>query len=204
MRNSVRRKRGDEETIFKKFFHYQPSSAGEYRYQNVKRWSKKVPGKDIFALDKVIYPVNMSGAHWTCVVIFMKVRDCFSQWLYILIICLYNQGIHSLSPNTLPGEISKISDKNGKIALHHAVKNGASKEVIRCLIESSPESMTVQDNHKNAPLHAYLKNEKLEGSLSSSTISMLLSPIVASSVDRKNRTSLYLAVIAKKLFVWRH
>ena len=112
---------------------------------------------------------------------------------------MYNQGIHSLSPNTLPGEISKISDKNGKIALHHAVKNGGSKEVIRCLIESSPESMTVQDNHKNAPLHAYLKNEKLEGSLSSSIISMLLSPRVASLVDRKNRTSLHLAVIAKKI-----
>jgi len=83
--------------------------------------------------------------------------------------------------------------------LHHAVKNGASKDIIRCLIESSPESITVQDNHMNAPLHAYLKNEKLEGSLSSSIISMLLSPTVASLVDRKNRTSLHLAVIAKKI-----
>jgi len=114
---------------------------------------------------------------------------------------LYNQGSHSLTPNKLPGEISKISDKNGKIALHHAVKNGASKEVIRCLIESSPESMTVQYNHKNTPLHAYLKNEKLEGSLSSSIISILLSARVASLVDRKNRTSLHLAVIVNKLFV---
>ena len=114
---------------------------------------------------------------------------------------MYNQGSHSLTANTLPGEISKISDKNGKIALHHAVKNGASKEVITCLIESSPESMTVKDNHKNAPLHAYLKNEKLEGSLSSSIISMLLSPRVASLVDHKNRTSLHLEVIAKKIFV---
>ena len=41
--NFVRRKRGDGETIvLKVFFHYQASSAGGYRYQNVKRWSKKV------------------------------------------------------------------------------------------------------------------------------------------------------------------
>jgi len=111
------------------------------------------------------------------------------------------RGVTRLSQIHLPGEISKISDKNGKIALHHAVKNGALKEVIRCLIESSPESITVQDNHKNAPFHAYLKNEKLEGSLSSSIISMLLSPRVASLVDHKNRTSLHLEVIAKKIFV---
>ena len=30
-------------------------------YDGVKRWSKKVPGKDIFALDKVFIPVNIQG-----------------------------------------------------------------------------------------------------------------------------------------------
>lgn len=66
--------------FFKSFFITKLlDEAGGYRYQNVKRWSKKVPGKDIFALDKIIYPVNMSGVHWTCIVIFMKVRDWISQ-----------------------------------------------------------------------------------------------------------------------------
>jgi hypothetical protein len=45
---------------------------GQYEYRNVKRWSKNVPGKDIFALDKIIFPVNMGDMHWTCVVAFMK------------------------------------------------------------------------------------------------------------------------------------
>ncbi|KAG7356284.1 Ulp1 protease family protein [Nitzschia inconspicua] len=44
---------------------------GQYEYRNVKRWSKKVPGKDIFALDKIIFPVNMGNMHWICVVAFM-------------------------------------------------------------------------------------------------------------------------------------
>ena len=44
----------------------------EYSYKNVKRWSKKVPGKDIFALDKVFFTCNVSKSHWTCAVIFME------------------------------------------------------------------------------------------------------------------------------------
>lgn len=45
-----------------------------YNYANVKRWSKKVPGKDIFALDKIIFPVNVSGMHWCCAVARMQSR----------------------------------------------------------------------------------------------------------------------------------
>jgi len=54
------KEKGRRRNHFFKVFYYQ-ASAGGYRYQNVKRWSKKVPGKGIFALDKIIYPVNMSG-----------------------------------------------------------------------------------------------------------------------------------------------
>lgn len=45
---------------------------GEYQYQNVKRWSKKVPGKDIFDLDKIIFPINIGSMHWVCAVAFMQ------------------------------------------------------------------------------------------------------------------------------------
>jgi sentrin-specific protease 1 len=31
-----------------------------------------VPGKDIFGLDKVFIPVNVSNTHWTCAVIFVQ------------------------------------------------------------------------------------------------------------------------------------
>jgi sentrin-specific protease 1 len=32
----------------------------------------KVPGKDIFGLDKIICPVNLGNTHWCCAVIFMN------------------------------------------------------------------------------------------------------------------------------------
>lgn len=44
----------------------------KYTYNNVKRWSRKVPGKDIFGLDKVFLPCNINMMHWTCVVIYMQ------------------------------------------------------------------------------------------------------------------------------------
>lgn len=66
--------------FFKSFFmtkllnegHANPSMEGQYEYRNVKRWSKKVPGKDLFALDKIFFPINQSRMHWVCTVIFMK------------------------------------------------------------------------------------------------------------------------------------
>ena len=45
---------------------------GKYEYRNVKRWSKKVPGKDIFKLDKILFPINMGNMHWIAAAIFMK------------------------------------------------------------------------------------------------------------------------------------
>jgi sentrin-specific protease 1 len=61
--------------FFKSFFFTKLLDEGatnSYRYSNVKRWSKKVPGKDIFKLDKIFFVCNISGMHWTCVCAFMK------------------------------------------------------------------------------------------------------------------------------------
>jgi hypothetical protein len=46
----------------------------KYNYANVKRWSRKVPGKDIFALDKVIFAVNISQRHWGCAAVFIQLK----------------------------------------------------------------------------------------------------------------------------------
>lgn len=35
-----------------------------YDYKSVARWSKKVPLKDIFDLDKLFFPINVSNVHW--------------------------------------------------------------------------------------------------------------------------------------------
>ena len=49
-----------------------PELDGKYEYRNVKRWSKKAPGKDLFNLDKIIFPINEGNAHWVCAVAFMQ------------------------------------------------------------------------------------------------------------------------------------
>ena len=66
---SLNRKRSH---FFKSFFITKLLDEEGYCYANVKRWSKRVPGKDIFLLDKIICPVNINNFHWTCAVIFVK------------------------------------------------------------------------------------------------------------------------------------
>ena len=45
---------------------------GQYEYRNVKRWSKNVPGKDLFKLDKVFFPINQGNMHWLCACAFIQ------------------------------------------------------------------------------------------------------------------------------------
>jgi len=49
-----------------------PSLRGKYNYKNVRRWSKKVPGKDIFKLKYIFCPINLDNMHWTSACIFME------------------------------------------------------------------------------------------------------------------------------------
>lgn len=51
---------------------------GKYNYKNVKRWGRKVPGKDIFNLKYIICPVNEGNVHWVSAVIFMEEKKI--QW----------------------------------------------------------------------------------------------------------------------------
>jgi hypothetical protein len=48
------------------------SIEGQYLYRNVERWSKNVPGKDIFNLDKIFFTINQAQSHWVCAVAFMQ------------------------------------------------------------------------------------------------------------------------------------
>ncbi|KAL7526301.1 hypothetical protein ACHAXR_001415 [Thalassiosira sp. AJA248-18] len=45
---------------------------GEYNYNNVKRWGRRVPGKDIFGLKYIACPINLNNLHWASAVIFME------------------------------------------------------------------------------------------------------------------------------------
>jgi sentrin-specific protease 1 len=45
---------------------------GSYIYSKIKRWSKKF---DIFSLNKIFCPVNISNSHWTLAVVFMDLQE---------------------------------------------------------------------------------------------------------------------------------
>ena len=65
----------DRSHFFKSFFFTKLFDEGDtnaYKYNNVRSWSNRVQGKDIFSLDKMIFACNVNRTHWTCVVIFMK------------------------------------------------------------------------------------------------------------------------------------
>ncbi|KAL3770402.1 hypothetical protein ACHAW5_002319 [Stephanodiscus triporus] len=50
-----------------------PELRGRYNFDNVKEWSKKVPGGDIFNLKYIVCPINIDdNSHWTSAVIFME------------------------------------------------------------------------------------------------------------------------------------
>ena len=51
-----------------------PNLRGKYNYKNVKRWGKKVPGKDVFNLRYIVCPINLDNMHWTSAVIFMELK----------------------------------------------------------------------------------------------------------------------------------
>ena len=44
----------------------------ENRGNEVKIWSKNIPGKDMFSLGKVLFMNNVDESHWTCAVNFME------------------------------------------------------------------------------------------------------------------------------------
>ncbi|KAL7491548.1 hypothetical protein ACHAWT_000863 [Skeletonema menzelii] len=45
---------------------------GKYNYNNVRAWSKKVPGGNIFKLKYVFCPINIDNIHWVGVCMFME------------------------------------------------------------------------------------------------------------------------------------
>ena len=58
-----------------------PLLKGKYCYQNVKGWSKKVKGKDIFKLKYIVCPVHhfyrlngKDSGHWSGAIIFMEMK----------------------------------------------------------------------------------------------------------------------------------
>ncbi len=55
---------------------------GTYNYEKVRRWSRNVPGGDIFELKHIFLPINHDNFHWTSACIFMeqKVIEYFDSY----------------------------------------------------------------------------------------------------------------------------
>jgi hypothetical protein len=43
-----------------------------YDYEKVKRWTKRI---NIFILDKIFIPVNISNMHWTMIIVYMQFKE---------------------------------------------------------------------------------------------------------------------------------
>jgi Ulp1 family protease len=41
-----------------------PHDIGPYNSSNVACWSRRVPGGDLHALDKVFFPIHLRNSHW--------------------------------------------------------------------------------------------------------------------------------------------
>lgn len=48
---------------------------GEYCYENVKGWSDKIEGGNIFDLEYVFFPINNCNVHWTLIVVCIQCRQ---------------------------------------------------------------------------------------------------------------------------------
>ncbi|GMI04324.1 hypothetical protein TrRE_jg9536, partial [Triparma retinervis] len=60
--------------FFKSFFFKKLLDRGRYKYKNVEKWSKNVPGKDIFELNSIYWPVNIDNWHWIMLKADMKTK----------------------------------------------------------------------------------------------------------------------------------
>ena len=87
------------------------SLRGQYAYKNVKRWSKKVPGKDIFNLKYIYCPINLDNVHWTSACIFMEEKKI-----------QYYDSMHGTDWKKLKGLLEYIKDE-------WRVKNGGEMDV---------------------------------------------------------------------------
>ena len=63
-------KQGEKIHYFNSHFFSKLYSDKGYCYENVKRWSRHIPGRNIFELDKVFVPINVQNQHWILAVLF--------------------------------------------------------------------------------------------------------------------------------------
>lgn len=82
---------------FNSFFVSKLTENGVYTYSNVKRWSKKI---DVFAMDRIFMPVNISNSHWVMAVVFVTLKEI-----------RYYDSMSGSAPNTLNAILRWLTDE---------------------------------------------------------------------------------------------
>ncbi len=60
---------------FNTFFMTKLVDEGGYKYDNVRRWSKKAKIRNILELEHIFVPVNINNAHWTLIVVYPRLKE---------------------------------------------------------------------------------------------------------------------------------
>ena len=72
----------------------------KYNYNNVRRWSQNVPGRDIFNLEYILCPINTDNEHWSCAVISIQGKKI-----------QYNDSLGRTDKNILGGLLQYVADE---------------------------------------------------------------------------------------------
>ena len=72
----------------------------KYNYKNVRRWSGKVPGGNIFNLKYILCPINTDNEHWSCAVISIQEKKI-----------QYYDSLGQTDKNILGGLLQYVADE---------------------------------------------------------------------------------------------
>jgi hypothetical protein len=107
----------DPSYYFNSFFIAKLLDEGGYKYKNVKNWSERAK-INIFKMNKIFFPVNISNNHWTMAVIYMKKKQ----------ICYYD-SFHETGERYLKGLLHYIVDEGNKLLKKKYIEDDEAKQL---------------------------------------------------------------------------
>ena len=101
---------------------------GKYNYGNVKTWTKKVPGRNIFNMKYIICPINIYGNHWVLAVIDIEGK-CI-QWF---------DSLGETDWAKLNGLLAYVNDEHKEMNGGQGMADLSEWKLIRCTADTTPQ-----------------------------------------------------------------